>query len=62
MPRIAQGFREPVDLLIGVKRRGRDPQPLRSSGNGGIVDRLDINPRLRQQLVADRFALFGISD
>ena len=41
---------------------GRQAQAFLTDGDGGVVDRLDINIRLLEQPIGDGFAAFSFAD
>ena len=50
-----------IDVRVAMQRRGRDAQALKAARHCGIVDRLNVNPALLHQQVADEFALDGVA-
>lgn len=48
-PHCGQRLDQMVDVLLGVARVGRDPQPLGAARHGGVVDRLDVDAMLLEE-------------
>src|SRR5262245_30456232 len=61
-PYLIQGPAEPDDLLLGVPRRGRHPQPLGPLRHRRCIHWLDVDPVPLRQPRADRLALVRIAD
>src|SRR5215469_130274 len=61
-PNVDQCDDEGIDHFVVVERRRCDPQPLCTSGDGRIVDRLDIDAVLAKQAIAGRLAFLRFSN